>query len=138
MAKLFALPKTRAPEPDNVKSIAAHIGKRLRLLRFTKGLSQAELGKIIGVSFQQIQKYERGLNHISATNLYHISQTLSVSFDYFITGLGESPTTLEADVTPIDNLRIAGLLRSLNAIKNSARRDFVLSSLKVILDNIKE
>jgi len=60
-----------------------HLGLQLRKLRKLKGLSQQDLGKRIDLTFQQIQKYEKGANHLSCSRLYDIAQVLGVSIFYF-------------------------------------------------------
>ena len=69
--------------------IDVHVGGRLRLLRTARRLSLEELGRRIGVTYQQIQKYETGANRISASTLYRIAQTFEMSPTYFFEGLGE-------------------------------------------------
>jgi len=59
------------------------IGKNIRLARKTKGISQAELGEALGISFQQIQKYERGANRISASKLHMMSRLLKIPLESF-------------------------------------------------------
>lgn len=68
-------------------SIDAHIGGRVRLRRMTAGVSQEQLGAALGVTFQQIQKYEKGLNRIGAGRLYRISQVLDAPISFFYEGL---------------------------------------------------
>ena len=68
-------------------SIDAHIGGRVRLRRMTMGVSQERLGAALGVTFQQVQKYEKGLNRIGAGRLYRISRILEVPVAYFYEGL---------------------------------------------------
>lgn len=62
------------------------IGKKVKKKRSELGMSQGKLGKFLGVSFQQIQKYENGKNRISASTLLQISRILGVDFSYFIEG----------------------------------------------------
>jgi transcriptional regulator with XRE-family HTH domain len=64
-----------------------HVGQRLRTLRQARGFSQAEIGKAIGVTFQQMQKYEHGNNRISAGHLYEFALILEVELDAFFEGL---------------------------------------------------
>lgn len=71
-------------KPDYVD---VYVGEQLRLIRIWKGLSQEKLAKAMDLSFQQIQKYERGKNRISAGRLYHLSKILGVSIPYFYEGL---------------------------------------------------
>ena len=66
------------PHPVDV-----HVGSRLRTARLLKGLSQAALGDRLGVTFQQIQKYERGTNRMSASMLWYAADALSVPVAYF-------------------------------------------------------
>ena len=68
-------------------SIDAHIGGRVRLRRMALGMSQEQLGAALGVTFQQVQKYEKGLNRIGAGRLYHISRILQVPVAHFYEGL---------------------------------------------------
>lgn len=67
--------------------IDAHVGARVRLRRTALGVSQEELGDALGLTFQQVQKYERGQNRIAAGRLYRIAQYLSVPVDWFYDGL---------------------------------------------------
>ena len=71
-------------------SIDAHIGSRVRLRRLTAGVSQEQLGAALGVTFQQVQKYEKGANRIGAGRLYRISRILGVPVSYFYEGLAKT------------------------------------------------
>ncbi len=66
-----------------------HVGKRLRLRRTLLGMSQESIGKEIGVTFQQIQKYERGMNRIGASRLFDFSRVMNVPIAYFFEGYGD-------------------------------------------------
>ncbi len=72
---------------DQVDPIDAYVGERLRSARNMRGLSQGYLGSCIGVSFQQIQKYEGGTNRISASKLAYFARQLGVPVYYFFQGL---------------------------------------------------
>ena len=63
--------------------IDQYVGKRLRLRRNIVGWSQEQLGKALGVTFQQVQKYERGANRIGASRLYTIAQLLNTNVSFF-------------------------------------------------------
>ncbi|WP_207457829.1 helix-turn-helix transcriptional regulator [Azospirillum sp. SYSU D00513] len=67
--------------------IDIHVGARLRLRRTLLGLSQEKLGEAVGITFQQLQKYERGSNRISASRLFNLSQVLGVQVSYFFEDL---------------------------------------------------
>jgi transcriptional regulator with XRE-family HTH domain len=63
-----------------------HVGQRVRTRRLTLGLSQTKLGDALGLTFQQVQKYEKGKNRIGASRLQHISQILQVPVAFFFEG----------------------------------------------------
>ena len=69
---------TRIPSPVDV-----HVGARVRMRRKLLGMNQTKLGDALGMSFQQVQKYENGKNRISASRLYDLSQVLDVSIEHF-------------------------------------------------------
>ncbi len=73
-------------EVVSCKSLDEYIGQRLKARRTMMGISQTKLGESLGVTFQQIQKYEKGVNRISASMLYNISVILGVDFSYFVDG----------------------------------------------------
>lgn len=74
--------------------VDAHVGQRLRLLRKERGLSQTALAARVGVTFQQIQKYETGKNRLSASRLYRLASVLGVDVSAFFDGL---PDTVQSD-----------------------------------------
>lgn len=67
----------------NHNAIDAYVGQRLRLCRTQRGLTQEQLAGLLGVTFQQVQKYERGSNRISASRLWDLSKALDVPIGYF-------------------------------------------------------
>lgn len=72
--------KKRMTHPDPVD---VHVGARLRLRRNLMGMSQEQLGKACGLTFQQIQKYERGTNRMGSSRLYQFAKLLDVPVSYF-------------------------------------------------------
>jgi transcriptional regulator with XRE-family HTH domain len=64
-----------------------HVGKRVRMRRMMLGRSQTQLGEALGVTFQQVQKYEKGTNRISASRLQRTADVLQVSVPFFFEGL---------------------------------------------------
>ena len=67
--------------------IDAQVGNRVRLRRMLIGMSQEKLGELLGLTFQQVQKYEKGVNRIGAGRLFQVSRILSVPIDYFYEGV---------------------------------------------------
>jgi transcriptional regulator with XRE-family HTH domain len=66
-----------------------HVGARIRERRIMLGLTQQQLAELIGVTYQQAHKYERGINRVSAGRLYEIGRVLSVPVGFFYEGIGE-------------------------------------------------
>ena len=86
-----AKPLNRATATDR------HVGHRIRERRIMLGLSQQQMADMIGVTYQQAHKYERGINRISAGRLYEISQVLGVPVAYFFEGLdSEAPKEMNS------------------------------------------
>ncbi len=67
-------------------AIDIHVGSRIRVRRTTLGLSQGTLGDALGITFQQVQKYEKGVNRVGAGRLQHISELLNVPVSFFFEG----------------------------------------------------
>ena len=72
---------------DKLKAVDIHIGQRIKMLRKAHGLSQNDLSTSLGVSYQQIQKYENATNRLSASRLYAICEIFKISPYYFFYGL---------------------------------------------------
>jgi transcriptional regulator with XRE-family HTH domain len=75
----------RAPNPVDL-----HVGARIRMRRKLLGVSQERLAEQLGLTFQQVQKYERGANRVSASKLYEIARALQTSVGYFFDGLADT------------------------------------------------
>lgn len=78
---------SKSPNPVDL-----HVGARVRMRRKFLGLSQEGLAETLDLTFQQVQKYERGSNRISASKLYEISKTLKAPIAYFFEGYGDGET----------------------------------------------
>jgi transcriptional regulator with XRE-family HTH domain len=111
--------------------VDVHVGKRVRHRRWMVGMTQQQLGDIVGIKFQQIQKYETGMNRISASRLWDIAQALGVSISFFFEGFDEeekaaqTAATEPADVQRGDLLadkEALELVRSYYAIPEAQRR----------------
>lgn len=125
--------------------VDVHVGKRLRLRRTLQGLSQEAIGNAIGVTFQQIQKYERGINRMGASRLFDFARALGVPVSYFFEGYNETgaqslgmaenaaPTFQGAD--PMSNRETVDLMRAYYRIKNPTQRKRVLDLVKSMADS---
>ena len=76
--------------PRAANPVDVHVGTRVRLRRQVRKMSQERLGDKLGVTFQQVQKYERGSNRIGASRLWKISEVLEVPINFFFDGLSDS------------------------------------------------
>lgn len=125
----------RGPHPVDV-----HVGSRVKLRRMMLGLSQEKLGEKLGLTFQQVQKYERGSNRISASRLYYLSRELDVPVSFFydntdpvrapaIPGGFSEPVQEGFDADPLRRAETIELLDAYYAIRdpNLRRRLFDLA-----------
>ncbi len=144
LAKQLPVSRTGKPNPIDI-----HVGSRVRLRRTLLGLSQEKLGEAIGLTFQQIQKYEHGANRVGSSRLYALSRVLDVPVAFFfeemsseisgkgakgVPGLAEAPqVAFSAD--PLAKRETLELVRAYYRIKdpNVRRRLFgLVKSLAVL------
>jgi transcriptional regulator with XRE-family HTH domain len=92
-------PVRRRPKLDHPSPIDVHVGSRVRLRRTLLGLSQEKLGEKIGLTFQQVQKYERGANRIGASRLWELSNVLDVPVQFFFSEIQPDTITAMAGIT---------------------------------------
>jgi transcriptional regulator with XRE-family HTH domain len=84
--------------------IDIQVGNRVRIRRMLIGMSQERLGDLLGLTFQQVQKYEKGVNRIGAGRLYEVSRILNVPVNFFYEGVSEvtgQPGVGEVDGAPV-------------------------------------
>ena len=134
--------KENGPDPVDV-----HVGRRLRLRRTLLNISQEQLAVSVGVTFQQIQKYERGTNRVSASRIYDLARVLGVEISFFFedishsvtatrltqnlplqAGLGEKPSP-SYEQNPISRSETMELIRSYWRLPSSEMRKHVLELL---------
>ena len=92
---------------QRAKAADHHVGARIRERRVTLGLSQQQLAQLIGVTYQQAHKYERGLNRISAGRLFQIAQVLGVPVAWFFDGLADAGAVHPVSVRQRMSLELA-------------------------------
>jgi len=123
-----------SPRPLDV-----HVGQRLRLRRMMIGMTQTELADAVGVTFQQIQKYEKGTNRIGGSRLYQFAKALAVTIPYFFEDMADgivSPSARQAKKMPpgMDNEmtqpETLELVRSYYSIKDQGTRARLLDLMK--------
>ncbi len=120
--------KQKSPHP-----VDAHVGRRVRIRRVMREMSQTNLAEKLGLTFQQQQKYESGANRISASRLWAIAQILNVPVTYFFEGLeGEGQTVAETD--DAEAMKFALTVQSLP----EAVRKQVQATLHVLSNHISD
>ena len=88
-------PLESRPSPVDV-----HVGARIRLRRTLLGMSQERLGDALGLTFQQVQKYERGVNRVGASRLFDLSRILDVPINFFYENMADATSAVGATPRP--------------------------------------
>jgi transcriptional regulator with XRE-family HTH domain len=116
------------PKPRSAGKSDIEMGKRIRLRRVEIGMSQADLGDKLGVSFQQVQKYEKGVNRVGANRLQQIAEALQTDINFFYgdgSGRERGRTEVESLLFLDANFSLR-LLRAYSSIKDqNIQRKFV-------------
>ena len=126
----------------NPNPIDVHVGNRVRMRRMLIGMSQEKLGERLGLTFQQVQKYEKGSNRVSASRLYQMAQILGVPVQFFFEDISEIPSQQSAVASGssesgeimdfLNSSEGVQLNRAFNEIANSNVRRRVVDLLKSI------
>ncbi|PZO89022.1 MAG: XRE family transcriptional regulator [Micavibrio aeruginosavorus] len=105
---------------EHLKKIDRHVGQKVRQARIFRGMSQEDLAVAIGLTFQQVQKYENGSNRLSASRIYQIAKILRLKPAYFFEGL---PEYRDEDIAPftIEHIR---LIRYYDAAPKEVQKEF--------------
>lgn len=117
------------PQPKRLTALDRHVGARVRLARQSRGISQGDLGRQVGLTFQQVQKYERGFNRISAGRLYEMAIILDVDVTFFFEGL-DKPSAL-AVIEPRFK-KAAALFDSISGIRDIKVRKQLLALIAAL------
>ena len=105
--------------------VDVHVGQRIRQRRWLTGMTQQRLAELVGIKFQQIQKYETGANRVSASRLWDIADALDVQVSFFFEGLDAAEQAGLPDDVPADLLgdkEAMDLIRSYYSIPEDQRR----------------
>ena len=107
---------SRRPNPIDV-----HVGSRVRFRRMLLGMSQEKLGEKLGLTFQQVQKYEKGINRIGASRLFDLAQVLGVSVQFFYEEApvidGQQQPAADGSAEKVDENAIVEFLRSRDGLE---------------------
>ena len=111
--------------------IDRHVGARIRMQRMVRGVSQADLGNAVGVSFQQVQKYEKGTNRVGASRLHQIADALEVTPEFFFEEVTKSGISSPKGLAVIDDFILSqdgtALSRAFTKITNAKMRRCIVS-----------
>ncbi|EDP65089.1 Predicted transcriptional regulator [alpha proteobacterium BAL199] len=137
----------------NNNPIDVHVGRRVRLRRTLLGMSQEQLGDALNITFQQVQKYERGSNRISASRLWDIGQILDVPVSFFFDDISDdtaahSPRRMKAGgakdeyeenpADPMARRETLELVRAYYSIKNPNLRKRITEMVKSVATALPE
>lgn len=116
-----------------------HVGGRVRLRRSALGLSQDQLGAAIGLSFQQVQKYERGANRIGASRLYEMSKVLQTPISFFFEELGDYGLAEEGNSSyktdPVMKRETLELMRAYHQILDPKQRKKIVKLVQALAED---
>ena len=117
-----------------VHPVDSHVGARLRMLRRSAKLSQTELATSLGITFQQIQKYERGSNRISASKLFDAAQLLNAPISSFFEGIEEQREAQAASpaAVALTALELQKLVTLFGRVRPGAHRKKLLDLIEVV------
>jgi len=130
--------------PRSANPVDVHVGTRVRLRRQVLKMSQEKLGDQLGVTFQQVQKYERGANRIGASRLWKISDVLNVPINFFFDGLNDQAAQgefAENDQMPIvydfiNSPDGVALAKAVSQIKSKAVRRQILELARSLANDV--
>lgn len=122
--------------------IDVHVGNRIRVRRQLIGMSQEKLGELLGITFQQVQKYEKGSNRISASRLFYAARTLGVPVQFFfddLPGLDEQggfgePREEDSVLSGLMNPEGVAVAKAFRDADSSAKRKLIASIARVIAE----
>ena len=134
------LPRTSTSAAANrsrtqAKSLNTHVSQRIRDKRNERGMSQTEVANALGVTFQQVRKYERGTNRVGASRLYDLSRILSLPLQIFFEGLENQAHTSEDDAENVVHLMKPDTIELVEAyykVDNLHVRRRILSTIRSI------
>ena len=131
--------------------IDVHVGGRIRLRRTLLGMSQEKLGEAIGLTFQQVQKYERGANRVGSSRLFDLARVLDVSISYFFEDMPNSveekspsklmgmstPPAMDYEPDPMAKRETLDLVRAYYKIPDPAVRKRMFELTKSVAKSLK-
>ena len=137
-------PRNPRGRPAGVQPADVYVGRRIRMRRVILGMSQDDLASLLNLTFQQVQKYEKGQNKISASRLYDIAQALEVDVSYFFSDFQKDDAAVpglkaltELDAQHLNTARreVLELVRAFNRIEFEGVRKKILELTKSVAES---
>jgi transcriptional regulator with XRE-family HTH domain len=122
------------PKTNGGRQVDGHVGERIRVRRTEMGLTQEQLAGVVGISYQQIQKYETGANRVSAGRLFEIGKAVGVGVDYFFEGCELSAPELTLPHGGRNRAAIE-LVRNFLELEDDTLRNAVATLLRALKEN---
>jgi transcriptional regulator with XRE-family HTH domain len=116
---------------EDAEDIDRYVGARVRARRVMLGLPQRQLAELIGVTFQQVHKYERGVSRVASGHLYPIAQALGVDVGYFFEGMGRDDTLIPTQ----EQRLLLKLARDFNAISIRRHQEELVSLARALAES---
>jgi transcriptional regulator with XRE-family HTH domain len=126
--RVVAMPESGSDNPvgSGPNPVDIEVGRRIRMRRLLTGLSQSDVARALGISFQQVQKYERGINRISASRLARLAAALEVPVSYFFTPTAEVDTQADLGLRALlDRPETLNLVKLYYQVPRPARRQLL-------------
>lgn len=121
-------------DPKTPHPIDVHVGNRIRLRRKLINMTQEQLAANLGITFQQVQKYERGTNRVSASRLFQISEILDVTVTFFFEDWDDRPVGSKTDKKLFRDERSVNMLTYFDKIQDQSVRDQLVSMAKALAE----
>lgn len=122
------------PSGFTASEVDTIVGERIRRRRILCGLTQDQLGEALGVSYQQIQKYETGANRVSAGRLYLLANRLDISPGWFFDGLHDADNQMDDDLASSSRFAI-DCVRNLSKIRDEKVRAAILTMVRTLAES---
>jgi transcriptional regulator with XRE-family HTH domain len=127
----------------NIHPVDLHVGKKLKQKRLELGISQDDLAGSVNLTFQQVQKYEKGINRVSSSKLYDFAKFLNIDISYFFDGLDDYQMSNQEQAYASDKVsntfesnikskEIESLVQAFKSISNIETRKSVISLIKTL------
>jgi len=114
----------------DTQELEKHVGQRIRQRRIMLGLTQQELARMVGITYQQAHKYERGINRISAGRLYHVANVLQVDLRYFFDDLQSDESE---ELSRRERMRL-DLARNFSRISDIRKQEAIAQLARVLAE----